>query len=47
MPGLARVMGEGWETERRRDGGNDWVEIALVGEGVIKIVCVTNADRSW
>jgi allantoicase len=38
MPGLARVMGEGWETERRRDGGNDWAEIALVGEGVIKIV---------
>ena len=25
MPGLARVMGEGWETARRRDDGNDWV----------------------
>ena len=32
-PGEARVMGEGWETARRRDDGNDWVEIALAGEG--------------
>ena len=24
-PGRARVMGEGWETARRRDDGNDWV----------------------
>ena len=26
IPGLARLMGEGWETARRRDAGNDWVE---------------------
>ena len=26
-PGLARSMGEGWETARRRDAGNDWVEV--------------------
>jgi len=32
-PGEARVMGEGWETARRRDDGNDWVEIALAGAG--------------
>jgi allantoicase len=32
-PGEARVMGEGWETARRRDDGNDWVEIALAGRG--------------
>lgn len=38
MPGLARTMGEGWETARRRDSGNDWAEIALVGEGVIKVL---------
>jgi allantoicase len=34
-PGLARSMGEGWETARRRDDGHDWVEIALACEGVI------------
>ena len=38
MPGLARTMGEGWENARRRDGGNDWVEIALVGEGVVRVL---------
>lgn len=32
-PGLARVMGEGWETARRRDPGNDWVEVALAAPG--------------
>jgi allantoicase len=32
-PGEARVMGEGWETARRRDDGNDWVEIALAAAG--------------
>jgi allantoicase len=38
MPGLARTMGEGWENARRRDSGNDWAEIALVGEGVIRVL---------
>jgi len=38
MPGLARTMGEGWENARRRDPGNDWVELALVGEGVIRVL---------
>jgi allantoicase len=36
-PGLARSMGEGWETARRRDTGNDWVEIALACEGVVTL----------
>jgi len=31
-PGRSRVMGEGWETRRRRDDGNDWVRVALVGQ---------------
>jgi allantoicase len=35
--GLARSMGEGWETARRRDPGNDWVEIALACEGVVTL----------
>ena len=28
-------MGEGWETARRRDDGNDWVELRLAGAGVV------------
>jgi allantoicase len=36
-PGLARSMGEGWETARRRDHGNDWVELALACEGVVAL----------
>ncbi len=35
--GLARDMGEGWETARRRGAGNDWVEIALACEGVVTL----------
>ena len=35
--GLARSMGEGWETARRRDAGNDWVEVALACEGVVTL----------
>jgi allantoicase len=36
-PGLARDMGEGWETARRRDAGNDWVEVRLACEGVVTL----------
>ena len=36
-PGRARVMGEGWETARRRDSGNDWVELGLAGPGVVRM----------
>jgi allantoicase len=36
-PGEARVMGEGWETARRRDDGNDWVEFALAGPGTPRL----------
>ena len=38
MPGLARTMGEGWENARRRDDGNDWAEIRLVGEGTVRVL---------
>ena len=44
LPGTARSMGEGWETARRRDDGNDWVEIALATEGVL---AVAELDTSW
>ncbi|OZM74117.1 allantoicase [Amycolatopsis antarctica] len=33
-PGPATVMGEGWETARRRDQGNDWVSVKLAGPAV-------------
>ncbi|MGH3425719.1 MAG: allantoicase, partial [Nocardioidaceae bacterium] len=36
-PGRARVMGEGWETARRRDDGNDWVEFGLAGTGTVRL----------
>lgn len=37
-PGAARVMGEGWETRRRRETGNDWVTVRLAAAGVIGAV---------
>ncbi|RAY13205.1 allantoicase [Actinomadura craniellae] len=41
-PGLARVMGEGWETARRRFTGawgesNDWVTVRLAGAGTVRL----------
>jgi allantoicase len=35
LPGGARSMGEGWETSRRRDTGNDWVQVHLASQGVV------------
>lgn len=43
-PGLARSMGEGWETARRRDDGNDWVEVHLAARGVVRVV---ELDTTW
>lgn len=37
FPGVARVMGDGWETARRRNDANDWVRVRLAGEGVVEI----------
>jgi allantoicase len=37
LPGLARTMGEGWETARRRDDGNDWVVVHLGVPGAIRV----------
>jgi allantoicase len=36
-PGLARNQAEGWETARRRDGGNDWVTVRLAAAGVVRL----------
>jgi allantoicase len=38
MPGPAQVMGDGWETARRRDDGNDWVLVRLAGRGELRVV---------
>ena len=38
MPGRARHMGEGWETSRRRDDGNDWVQVRLAGQARVSLV---------
>lgn len=44
MPGYARVMGDGWETARRRfapgewESSNDWVEVRLAGEGELRVL---------
>ncbi len=38
LPGQARVMGDGWETSRRRDQSNDWVEVRLACAGSVEVV---------
>ena len=37
MPGLPAVMGDGWETRRRRDSGNDWLVVRLAAPGVVRL----------
>jgi allantoicase len=36
-PGDARVMGEGWETRRRRGPGHDWAVVRLAAAGRIAV----------
>jgi allantoicase len=43
-PGLSRVMGEGWETRRRRKPGYEWLIVRLAGRGVIHLAEI---DTSW
>jgi allantoicase len=38
LPGQAQVMGEGWETSRRRDQANDWVAVRLACTGSVEVV---------
>ena len=37
-PGLSRVMGEGWETRRRRLPGNEWLAIRLPAPAVVSLI---------
>jgi allantoicase len=36
-PGLSRVMGEGWETRRRRVPGNEWLAIRFAAPGTVSL----------
>jgi allantoicase len=38
LPGQAQVMGDGWETSRRRDQANDWVAVRLACEGAVEVI---------
>ena len=43
MPGRGVNMGDGWETRRRREPGNDWAIVALARPGVIRKIEVDTA----
>ncbi len=43
LPGRGVNMGDGWETRRRREPGNDWAIIALAVPGVIERIEVDTA----
>jgi allantoicase len=43
MPGRGANMGDGWETRRRREPGNDWCIVALAQPGVIRKIEVDTA----
>src|SRR5258708_1290132 len=42
-PGRGEDMGDGWETRRRREPGNDWCVIALGHAGIIRRIEVDTA----
>jgi len=42
-PGSGINMGDGWETRRRREPGNDWVIVALAHPGIIRKIEVNTA----
>ncbi|MDA8022013.1 MAG: allantoicase [Gammaproteobacteria bacterium] len=42
-PGRGVNMGDGWETRRRREPGNDWVVVALAHPGVIREIEIDTA----
>lgn len=43
LPGRGVNMGDGWETRRRREPGNDWCIVALAVPGVVEQVVVDTA----
>jgi allantoicase len=43
LPGRGANMGDGWETRRRREPGNDWCVIALARPGTIEAIEIDTA----
>jgi len=43
LPGRGLDMGDGWETRRRREPGNDWCLLALGAPGIIEKIDVDTA----
>lgn len=43
MPGAGANMGDGWETRRRREPGNEWCIIALAIPGILRKVEIDTA----
>ncbi|MDL2337521.1 MAG: allantoicase [Pseudomonadota bacterium] len=43
LPGRGVNMGDGWETRRRREPGNDWCIVALAAHGIIERIEVDTA----
>lgn len=41
--GRGRNMGDGWETRRRREPGNDWMIVALGAPGIVEAIEVDTA----
>ncbi len=41
--GRGKTMGDGWETRRRREPGNDWIIIKLATKGLIKKIVIDTA----
>ncbi|TRC62347.1 allantoicase, partial [Mannheimia haemolytica] len=43
LPNKAPNMGEGWETRRRREPGNDWCILKLGQAGIVNKIMVDTA----
>ena len=43
MPGRSVSMSDGWETQRRRGEGNDWVVVKLCAKGMVKSLEIDTA----
>ena len=41
--GRGKTMGDGWETRRRREPGNDWIVIALGARGIVDRIEIDTA----
>ncbi len=44
LPGRGLNMGDGWETRRRREPGNDWTIMELGHKGTVESILIDTAD---